>query len=303
MQRRSFLKNSIGALLFGLVGGNKIVNNLIESTKSSHDIILFLIQTKSGNWKIKGTKWIDVATSKISPFKYNLNTFKPLGVFDSSIAYNKKKQLWEEYDCNGKCEFVNYEMAYKRGLEAKSSGQLKSVCTSGGKVGGSRNRDNKHGLFSLTPEQKSTYGKLGATISYPKMLKWCEENNHWEKLAEVHRGVPKSKEQKEKISKKLKGRKLPKETCEKMSKSRTGLKHSQQTIKKLENAQQKKCAVISQFTLDGIWIKDWLGFKSPAEELFEWPNGRSIQMVCNYYRDKLTKGSKQSGGFIWKYKK
>ena len=88
-----------------------------------------------------------------------------------------------------------------------------------------------------------------------------------------------------------------------MSKSRTGLKHSQQTIKKLENAQQKKCAVISQFTLDGIWIEDWVGFKNPAEKLFGWSNGRSIQVVCNYYRDNLTKGSKQSGGFIWKYKK
>jgi hypothetical protein len=110
-----------------------------------------------------------------------------------------------------------------------------------------------------------------------------------------------SSEHKAKISKTLKGRKLSKETCEKMSESRTGMKHSNSTIKKLEKAAQKRCVFVSQFTLDGVWIKDFIGLKEAAE-LIGHKNGRAIQLVCNYYRDNLTKGSKQSGGFIWKYK-
>ncbi len=105
---------------------------------------------------------------------------------------------------------------------------------------------------------------------------------------------------KKKISDKLKGRKLPKETCEKMSKSRTGRKLSETALQNLKNAQQKKCVKVSQFHLSGSWIKDWNGLKE-AGEYFGMKNGRAIQLVCNYYRDNLTKGSKQCKGFIWKY--
>jgi len=105
---------------------------------------------------------------------------------------------------------------------------------------------------------------------------------------------------KKKISKKLLGRKLPKETCEKMSKSRTGRKLSETVLQTLKEAQQKKCVKVSQFNLDGNWIKDWNGLKE-AGESFGMKNGRAIQLVCNYYRDGLTKGSKQCKGFIWKY--
>jgi hypothetical protein len=170
-----------------------------------------------------------------------------------------------------------------------------------GKKSSEINRKNKTGMcFTDDKDKKTQWGKMGGKISAPKMLKWCKENNHWINLAEVHRGVPKSTEQKEKISKKLIGRKLPKETCEKMSRSRMGHGWSEETIDKLKTSARKRCIPISQFDLDGNWIKDWDGFIYVNETLGL--TTRSIQLVCNYYRDNLTKGSKQCGGFIWKYK-
>ena len=105
----------------------------------------------------------------------------------------------------------------------------------------------------------------------------------------------------EKLSIALKGRKLPKITCNKMSQSRMGREWNDDTINKFKNSARKRCDVISQFDLDGNWIQDWNGFIYVNESLGL--NTRAIQLVCNYYRDNLTTGSKQCGGFIWKYKK
>jgi hypothetical protein len=180
-----------------------------------------------------------------------------------------------------------------------------------GKKSSEINRKNKTGMcFTDDKDKKTQWGRKGNEASKKisienggsgsLLIDWCNKNNHWEKLAEIHRDVPKSKEQKEKISKKLKGRKLPKETCEKMSQSKMGHGWSEETIDKLKTAARKRCVPISQFDLDGNWIKDWDGFIYVNETLGL--TTRSIQLVCNYYRDNLTKGSKQCGGFIWKYK-
>jgi len=123
-----------------------------------------------------------------------------------------------------------------------------------------------------------------------------------EKIRKGNKNKIISDEVKLKISKTLKGREVPLDTREKMSESRIGKTHSKKTIKKLEKAAQKRCVPISQFDLDGNWIKDWIGL-AQAAEYYGMKNGRGIQLVCNYYRDKLTKGSKQCKGFIWKYKK
>lgn len=313
MNRRNFLKNSIGALLFTAIGNNAIAKSIVNTTNNPHDILFYLIRTKNGKLKIHGTKWIDITTKNISPFKFELETFKPLGIYKSNIAYKKKRELWKEYNCDGICAYVNYEYAVKRGHEAKKTGQLKSIAPLGGKVGGRKNRDNKHGLFALTPEQKSIAGTKGGLISIAKMTEWCRKNNHWQNLAILQKGVQKSEEQKKKISQSmlgktnewaklnLTGKRLPQETCEKMSKSRLGKKHSQTTIQNLKKAAQKRCVSVSKFTLDGIWIEDFIGLSDAGKSIGD-KNGRGIQLVCNYYRDNLTKGSKQRKGFIWKYK-
>jgi len=56
MKRRDFLKNSIGFLLFGSLASNKTLAKTIEVFQpKSIDVLLYLIQTKNGDWKVKGT--------------------------------------------------------------------------------------------------------------------------------------------------------------------------------------------------------------------------------------------------------
>ena len=46
----------------------------------------------------------------------------------------------------------------------------------------------------------SEWTKKGGDSAINKMLKWCEDNNHWEKMSELQRGIPKSEDVKKKIS-------------------------------------------------------------------------------------------------------
>lgn len=126
MERREFLKNSIGALLYVGLTSNKVLASVVKSTPNdSMDVLLYLIQTKKGDWKVKGTKWTDLKSSRLSRFHYNLETFKPLEIVDNKIANNIKEKYWNQYNCKGKCpKNVNYLSSYKSGLNAKESGQL-----------------------------------------------------------------------------------------------------------------------------------------------------------------------------------
>jgi hypothetical protein len=294
MNRRSFLKNSIGALLLGVVSSNPIAKSIIESIdKNPHDILLYLIQTTDGKFRIHGTKWVDTASKKISPFKFKLESFKPLGIFRSNVAYNEKRKLWKEYKIKGQCTFVSYDNALKRGIKAKEEGQIQSITKLGGAAGGKKNKEMGHGLFSLTIEQKKEACKKGGLIGAPKMIEWCRKNNHWNNVGKIHKGVSKSEEQKKKISEKLKGRKLPKETCDKMSKSRMGHGWSDSALNNLKNSARKRCRPVLQYDLSGNFIKEWEGFAYIVDELKL--SKSSIYANC--------KGNtKQSQGFIWKYK-
>jgi hypothetical protein len=122
-----------------------------------------------------------------------------------------------------------------------------------------------------------------------------------ERIRNANKGRVVTEEQRSKISESLKGRKLTNQTCKKMSQSRMGHGWSEIAIKNIKKAAQKRCVPVSKFTLDGIWIEDFIGLSEAGQSISQ-KNGRAIQLVCNYYRDNLTKGSKQCGGFIWKYK-
>lgn len=125
--------------------------------------------------------------------------------------------------------------------------------------------------------------------------------NAIEKIRKANKNRIITKEHRDKISNTLKGNIISDEIKIKMSESRKGLKHSNKTINKIKKSAQKRCIPVSKFTLDNIWIEDFVGLKEAADSIGE-INGRNIQKVCNYYRDNLTKGSKQCRGFIWKYK-
>lgn len=182
MNRRSFLKNSIGALLYGALTSNKALAYVVNSTpNNSLDVLLYLIQNKNGDWKVKGTKWTNIQKCTLSQFEYNLDTFKPLEIVDNSIVNNVKEKYWNEYNCKGRCpKNVNYLSAYKSGLKAKQSGQFAEAIKKSygashkihrewwiehGKKIGNLNKENGHlkklhELYGKDLGKK--YGKLGA---------------------------------------------------------------------------------------------------------------------------------------------
>lgn len=104
MDRRGFLKNSIGALLFGALSSNKVLSQVVETlTPTSPKVLLYLIQTKSGVWKVKATKWVDLYKQKrLKPCKVNVKTFKVLDIVDYEIATQRKFELWKQYNCSGR---------------------------------------------------------------------------------------------------------------------------------------------------------------------------------------------------------
>ena len=122
----------------------------------------------------------------------------------------------------------------------------------------------------------------------------------WALSSAIQKGRAKPDYQKQKISKTLKGRPIPENVKKKMSKSRMGHGWSQKTLKKMSESARKRMKPISQFDLHGNWIKDFNGLAEMHDEIGL--DKRGVQIVCNNWRDNTEKGSKQCGGFIWKYK-
>ena len=165
MQRREFLKNSIGALLFGALTSNKVLASVINSVpKNSLDVLLYLIQTKKGHWKVKGCIWPKLAKDRLNPNKFNIETFQPLKVIDNSEANKYKKFYWDKYGCKGRCIGLDYLQSYKNGIKAKETGQFLQFA----KIGG--NASMPKGVYGRVQ-------KLGNKTSYEKGLGIHNKNN------------------------------------------------------------------------------------------------------------------------------
>lgn len=154
MDRRGFLKNSIGALLFGALTSNKVLAEVIDVVpKNSMDVLLYLIQNKDGDWKVKGTIWPNLAKDRLSETYFNLDTFKPLKVVDNKDANKIKKFYWVQYGCKGRCVGLDYLQSYKNGLNAKESIHFSSFVKSGGITQGFNLYKNKKGLWGRNEEK------------------------------------------------------------------------------------------------------------------------------------------------------
>lgn len=216
MNRRSFLKNSIGALLFGTLTSNKVLASVVESLSSdSIDVLIYLIQNKKGEWKVKGTIWKDVNRARLSQFHYNLDTFKPLQVVDNKIANNVKENYWKEYNCSGRCsKNINYLSSKKSGINATKSGQLTNARINSygrnhimykdwwkehGKKIGELNKKNGHlnKLHkSLDKEHYVKMGKKGSEIVVREKLgihsATKEQRSEWGKVSGIKGGYAKA---------------------------------------------------------------------------------------------------------------
>jgi hypothetical protein len=132
MLRRDFLKNSIGALLGVALTSNKALASIVETlTPESPKVLLYLIQNTKGQWKVRGTKWIDVATKKLNSNKVLLDTFKPLEIVDNDVANNRRNELWKIHKCSGeKGGPLNIVVSEQRARKAHVSPKMLSYLNS-----------------------------------------------------------------------------------------------------------------------------------------------------------------------------
>lgn len=133
MNRRSFFKNSIGALFCVAIEHNKILCEIVNSIpKKSVDVLLYAVQTKWGDWKVKATKWTNLNKETLNNTEFNIDTFKVLGIFDNSEIKDKQTKFAKEYNAirslhsvdhyqctiNGK----NYPISKQCNFNARSKG-------------------------------------------------------------------------------------------------------------------------------------------------------------------------------------
>jgi hypothetical protein len=228
MDRRSFLKNSIGALLFAGLSSNKVLAEVVETiTPSSTNVLLYLIQNKKGYWFVRGTKWVDIAKTKINEQKYNIETFKSLDIVDNTIANDRRLELWKENNCGGgpgggtgfkldvEQSFKTQKIAIKsEGFKTYVKSELKKINSSIlGKKNAEKGIPQKNGLKvldlpierKLSIYQKSSQSRIGRKSSV----------DHCLSISNSLKGKPKSTQHRENLSKSKIGKKQSQETIAK----------------------------------------------------------------------------------------
>lgn len=182
MDRRSFLKNSIGALLFAGLSSNKVLAGVVETlTPESPKVLLYLIQNKKGQWKVRGTKWIDIARKRVDVNKVIIETFKPLEIVSNDIANKRKNELWIQYGCRGeKGAPLNILVSEDRARRAHQSPKMKQYLESeqwkinwkkgksaGGKVWGKE--------LGKRNKETNWMNKIRPKDAHLNISKWSEE--------------------------------------------------------------------------------------------------------------------------------
>ena len=228
MERRDFIKNSIFALFGAAISSNKVLAEVASTLNpNSPKVLLYLIQNKKGYWFVRGTKWIDIAKTKVDEEKYNINTFKPLDIVNNDIADAKRKELWKLHNCGGgpgggtgfplnvEKSFNTQKIAItSEGFKSYVKSELKKINSSIlAKKNAEKGIPQKNGLkvLELPIERRLEIYKKSATsrIGRKATFDHCFA-----------------------ISSGLKGKSKSKEHCENLSKSKKGKKQSQETIEK-----------------------------------------------------------------------
>jgi hypothetical protein len=228
MERRDFIKNSIFALFGAAISSNKVLAEVASTLNpNSPKVLLYLIQNKKGYWFVRGTKWVDIAKTKVNEEKYNIDTFKPLDIVSNDIADAKRKELWKLHNCGGG---PGGGLGFK--LDVEKSAKNVEVAI---KSEGFRNYVNSE----LKKINASINGKNLAErgIAQKNLLKILDlpiekKMETYKKSAQSRTGRKASFDHCFSISTSLKGKSKSKEHIKNMSLSRTGKKQSQETIEK-----------------------------------------------------------------------
>lgn len=180
MLRRDFLKNSIGALLGVALTSNKVLASVVETlTPESPKVLLYLIQNKKGQWKVRGTKWIDIAKKRLDENKVLLETFKPLEIVSNDVANKIKNELWVKYNCSGeKGAPLNIVESEKRARKAHHSPKMKKYLQSDewkknwskGKFEG-----GKKSVIGKKNKESGWINKIRPKDAHLNISKWSEE--------------------------------------------------------------------------------------------------------------------------------
>jgi hypothetical protein len=204
MQRRDFLKNSIGALLFGALTSNKAIASVVETlTPTSPNILLYLVQTVKGEWKIKATKWVDLPNKRLIPSEVNPETFKALEIVDLQQVNKQRRELWIKHNCTGKMGHL-----IKMGIP-------------------------------MDDEIKNEYIQLGLNQSGLKRTPETLQRMRKVNLGKKHSDKTKEICRQKSIGLNV-GRKHTQDAKDKLSKAKKGIKASDETKKILSEAQKKR---------------------------------------------------------------
>ena len=156
MNRRNFLKNTVGALLWSCLPFNKSLAKLAENTApESLDVLLYLIQTKSGDFKVRATKWTDLNKEKLRYSEFNIETFKPLTIVDNSEVKFFQKKYAEQYKAVRSVHIVNH---YQSTINGKNYPVTKQATFESRSRGGMTNVKNNH-IQTLGKQWGSVCGK------------------------------------------------------------------------------------------------------------------------------------------------
>ena len=216
MNRRNFLKNSFSALLISYIDKGNLFKTIESSNNNDPQVLLYLVQNKKNQWKVLGTKWIDIAKNKLDGKKYIIDSFKPLEIINNSKANKRRNELWKTYKCSGEKGgpldiLVSEQRAKKAHVSPKMQKYLKSEewkvnwskgkYASGkknGKILGKRNVETGW-IFKIRPidyadnfkkfskEEKSKYGKMGGKASAKVNLASGQIMLNQAKMAETRR--------------------------------------------------------------------------------------------------------------------
>lgn len=178
MDRRTFLKNSIGALLLTAIESNSILSTIVENIpKNSMDVLLYAVQTKCGKWKIKATKWINLNEDKLKNTEFIISSFTPLGIFDNSVIKENQTKFAKQYKAVRSLHSVDH---YQCTINGKNYPVVKQATFSSRSNGGKTRiiQNKKSGYWEeMTKKYSSINGKKNIKHTKTKYALLAQKNS------------------------------------------------------------------------------------------------------------------------------
>ena len=186
MNRRGFLKNSIGALFCVAIEHNKILCDIVNKIpKKSMDVLLYSVQTKWGDWKIKATKWTNIGKEKLNYSEFNPKTFTPLGIFDNSEVKEKQTFYVKKYKAVNSLHSVDHYQCTLNGINYPISKQASTKSRSrGGKTSGEQHKKSGH-WDSILKKYSSENGKKNIKHTKTKYAILAQKNSATWSFAQI----------------------------------------------------------------------------------------------------------------------